>query len=280
MDIQQALAAIGEPTRYRIVRLLAASPLTVGEVAAALGALQPQTTKHLQALEAAGLVRIHALGRRRVVRLDRTGLETLAGALTGIAASLPDEEADALERYEHGIAAAAAALGAAAAEAAAGADRRGVLRSTVELSRTLAAPPERVWVAFTDPGIAALWWAPPHFEVVSCAASGTPGDPVRLVLREGDGAEYTSEGRVVAADPGRTLVWEQAPLDGGGAPLFDTTLTLALSPATREAGRTRLELRIDAAAARADAAPALAGLQPGWDALLDGLERLVQAGEV
>jgi uncharacterized protein YndB with AHSA1/START domain/DNA-binding transcriptional ArsR family regulator len=274
MDIQQALATIGEPTRYRIVQLLTASPLTVGEVAAALGALQPQTTKHLQALEAAGLIRIHTLGRRRVARLDRAGMEALADALNAIVASTPDHEAAALERYEHGITATSAALAAATRTGGQG------LRSTIELTRTVGAPSPRVWEAFTTPALAARWWAPPHFDVVSCAASGTPGDPVRLVLREGDGAEYTSAGRVLEADGERRLVWEQAPLDADGEPLFGTTLALTLTPSAGTTGRTRVDLRIDAVASRADAAPALAGLRPGWEALLDGLERLLDTDEV
>ena len=44
LDVQGVLQAIGEPTRFRIIELLATRPHAVGEVAEALGALQPQTT--------------------------------------------------------------------------------------------------------------------------------------------------------------------------------------------------------------------------------------------
>lgn len=267
MDIQQALAAIGEPTRYRIVRLLAVSPLTVGEVAAALGALQPQTTKHLQALEAAGLVRIHALGRRRVVRLDRDGLSALAEALRTLAATIPAHEETALDDYEHGIESTPAALIEAHRQG-----RDGGLRTTIELYHTLDAPAQRAWEAWTTPALAARWWAPPHYTVVSCLTSAVPGEPVRLVLREEDGAEYTSEGRVIAAEPGRRLVWDQSPLDDAGAPLFESRLTLTLA----DGAPTRVGLRIDAVATRAEAAPALAGLRPSWESLLTALTELLR----
>ena len=98
MDIQHALAVIAEPTRFRIVGLLAEAPRTVGDVAATLGALQPQTTKHLQALEAAGIVRIHRLGRRRVASLDREALRLLGVWFGALAVNASDDEV--LERYE------------------------------------------------------------------------------------------------------------------------------------------------------------------------------------
>jgi predicted transcriptional regulator len=51
IEMQAALAVVGEPTRFRILQLLAEGPCTVGEVATGIGALQPQTTKHLHALD-------------------------------------------------------------------------------------------------------------------------------------------------------------------------------------------------------------------------------------
>lgn len=251
MDVQQALAAIGEPTRFRILSRLAAGPRTVGEVAAEIGALQPQTTKHLQLLESVGVVSIERLGRRRLARIDRDALRELADWLGGMAVATPDD--DSLREY-------AAAVRSAGATA------------DILLERTLAAPPKAVWRAWVEASEAARWWAPRHFEVVRCAVSPHPGAPVELVLREGDGAEYASAGRVRSVDPGRRFVFDLSPVDQNGRPYFEVVVDAVLEPA---ADGTSLRVRITAEGADADAAPMLAGLEPGWSQQLDRLEGLL-----
>ncbi|MGN6428050.1 MAG: metalloregulator ArsR/SmtB family transcription factor [Leifsonia sp.] len=259
-DVQRALAAVAEPTRFRIVELLASRACTVGEVAEAIGALQPQTTKHLQALEAAGVIRVHRLGRRRVARLDREAFGALSAYFGDLAR--PGADDAVLEDYERAILAEEAGAG--------GADR--VLRFT----RTLAADPAAVWVAWTDPARAARWWAPPHFTVERLELSPEPGATIHLVLAEGDGVRYASEGRVEAADPSRRLVFSLAPLGPDGAPLFAARHTLSIAGAA--AGETELELTIDVSAVRSGAAPAVAGLESGWNQLLDALAASLGGG--
>src|SRR3954468_17293448 len=95
IDPQHAFAAMGEPSRFRILEVLSANARTVVGVAEATNALQPQTTKHLQVLEAAGLIVIHKLGRRRVARLDRAAFAALSAHLAAWA--VPDPDDDALE---------------------------------------------------------------------------------------------------------------------------------------------------------------------------------------
>ncbi|MEN0084760.1 MAG: metalloregulator ArsR/SmtB family transcription factor [Leifsonia sp.] len=251
MDVQQALAAIGEPTRFRILSLLAAGPRTVGEVAAAIGALQPQTTKHLQLLETVGVVSIERLGRRRLARVDRNALRELADWLGGLATATSDD--DALQQY-------AAAVRSAGATA------------DIILERTLTTPPDAVWRAWTDAREAARWWAPRHFEVVRCAASPQPGAPLELVLREADGAEYASTGVVRSVDPGRRIVFDLSPVDPSGRPYFQVVVDAVLEPS---GGGTALRVHITAEGADADTAPMLAGLEPGWSQQLDRLEELL-----
>ncbi|MFF2053110.1 metalloregulator ArsR/SmtB family transcription factor [Leifsonia sp. NPDC058194] len=261
MDVQQALAVIGEPTRYRIVLLLAEAPRTVGEVAEQLGALQPQTTKHLQALEAAGVVRIHRLGRRRVARLDRDALAQLAAHLHALAQATTATRTDdaTLTDYERAI------------TTEEGTD---ATEHRVRFERLLPAAPDRVWTAWTDPAVAATWWAPRHFEVVETRVAPTPGADVRLVLREGGGAEYTSTGHVVEAAAPARFVFELAPIDAAGTPLFRAVHTVGLAPAS-DGAATLLVFDIDVTGITDAAAPAVAGLRPGWDQLLDRLVALV-----
>ena len=263
MDIQHALAVIAEPTRFRIVGLLAEAPRTVGDVAATLGALQPQTTKHLQALEAAGIVRIHRLVRRLVASLDREALRLLGVWFGALAVNASDDEV--LERYEGAV-----------TRAEARAAQGELLAATLALTRNLPASAPVIWRAWTDPAVASRWWSPPHFEAVECSMDPVPGGRVSLTLREPDGVQYRSAGRVREAEPGRRLTYELSPVDDDGSPLFQVMHEVELE-AGPAAGMTALRLTIRADGADLRAAAMIAGLEPGWEQLLDGLERLLLA---
>src|SRR2546428_5247339 len=95
------LAALAEPNRLRIVELLNVAPRAVGEIASKLDLRQPQVTKHLQALERAGLVSMHPLGQRRIYALRREALRELQQWVAGFAADHPSE--DVLVRYQAAI---------------------------------------------------------------------------------------------------------------------------------------------------------------------------------
>ena len=62
-------AALGQPSRLRIVELLRDGPRSVGEVVDALDIRQPQVSKHLNVLSEAGIVESEALARRRIYHL-------------------------------------------------------------------------------------------------------------------------------------------------------------------------------------------------------------------
>ncbi|MGI5186215.1 ArsR/SmtB family transcription factor [Dactylosporangium sp. CA-152071] len=83
--MEAILAALADPARWRLVRLLAERPRSVGVLAQLTGARQPQTTKHLQTLERAGVVTSQRTGQRRVYALLGTPLRDLAEALNGLA---------------------------------------------------------------------------------------------------------------------------------------------------------------------------------------------------
>lgn len=264
IDRQRAVAAIGEPTRFRILELLAQSPHTVGEVAAAVGALQPQTTKHLQALEAAGVVGIHRLGRRRIASLNRGAMAELAEHFAGLAVAsrLTDADDEALDRYERSVAEAESQLA-------------GVqVHRRLHFTRTLAVPLSAVWDAWTRPHLAATWWAPRHFTVSAYDIDAVTGGAMRVVLREGDGASYESTGRVLATTAPRRLVFDLAPIDPAGERLFDARYTLTLDGGEP----TTLNLEIEATARRPEAAAAVAGLELGWQQLLDRLRAELEKG--
>ena len=62
MEIETLLRALGEPTRLRIMRLLAHMELAVGELAQVLGQSQPRISRHIRILCEAGLATRHREG--------------------------------------------------------------------------------------------------------------------------------------------------------------------------------------------------------------------------
>ncbi|SJZ90145.1 transcriptional regulator, ArsR family [Enhydrobacter aerosaccus] len=74
-----SLAALADPTRRRIVEILARGPLSSGQIAARFDITPPAVSQHLKTLKAAKLVRARAEAQRRIYELDREGVEALAG---------------------------------------------------------------------------------------------------------------------------------------------------------------------------------------------------------
>lgn len=67
-----ALAALADPTRQRIVELLADREHSAGEIAAEFRTSRPGVSRHLRVLREQGLVRVRSDGRRRLYSLDPT----------------------------------------------------------------------------------------------------------------------------------------------------------------------------------------------------------------
>ena len=76
-----ALAALADPTRRRIVELLAEGERSAGELAAQFDTSRPGVSRHLRVLREHGLVRAREDGRRRMYTLDPAPLAELDGWL-------------------------------------------------------------------------------------------------------------------------------------------------------------------------------------------------------
>lgn len=261
MDDDAPLIALAEVNRLRIVELLGAAPRAVGEIADALGIRQPQVTKHLQTLERAGLVAVHPLGRRRIYSLQREPLRAIRGWLEQFEAEAPSS--DALIEYQASVA---------ALERAAAAGDDGVGR-TLSLRQRVDAPPSEVWRWFTTPHLARRFWAPDHFTVTDCELDPVVGGAMTITFAEGDGTRYPSTGRYLALDEPRELRFAQSPQLPDGSPLLTSEQTVRFAPVGDAATELAVELVVTQASAHA--APALAGMEPGWRMVLAGLAREV-----
>jgi DNA-binding transcriptional ArsR family regulator len=78
-DADRILAALGDPTRRRMVEALGAGPLSVSALAAPFDMTLTAIVQHLRVLEECGLVVSEKIGRVRSCRLDPAGLDALAG---------------------------------------------------------------------------------------------------------------------------------------------------------------------------------------------------------
>jgi ArsR family transcriptional regulator len=81
-DVVDVLKAVGEPTRLRLLALLAAGDLTVTDLTEILGQSQPRISRHLKLLGEAGLIDRYQEGAWAYFRLKQEGKAvTLARAL-------------------------------------------------------------------------------------------------------------------------------------------------------------------------------------------------------
>ena len=93
----QSLAAIADPTRRRIVELLAQRDRTAGELVQEFDLSAPAISQHLNGLREAGLVVTRAEGQTRIQTLNPAGLDDL-GAWLERTRNFWSQRLDALER--------------------------------------------------------------------------------------------------------------------------------------------------------------------------------------
>ena len=95
-----ALTAAAEPTRRRILQLLASQPLTVTEIAARFPVTRSAISQHLLLLAEVGLVAAEKSGRQRIYRVVPAGLRTLQAEIDRFwTAELDQLVADAHEMH-------------------------------------------------------------------------------------------------------------------------------------------------------------------------------------
>ncbi len=91
-------SVIGDESRRRILEVLATREATVSELVAVLDRPQPQVSKHLGVLRAAGAVQCRPDGRARIYRLDLEALAPLATWLELLTTEV-NERYDRLDTY-------------------------------------------------------------------------------------------------------------------------------------------------------------------------------------
>lgn len=148
----------------------------------------------------------------------------------------------------------------------------------LSLSRHIAAPPERVWRAWTEAALLCRWFGPHPVRTESAVIEPWAGGRFHVLMVTPDGTRIPNEGCILVADPARRLVFTECLTEGFRpvtAPGLAVTIEITLAPeGTRQTTRA---LHGDPAT-RDDHAGK--GFAMGWGQLADQLAALVEAGEV
>jgi uncharacterized protein YndB with AHSA1/START domain len=144
--------------------------------------------------------------------------------------------------------------------------------TAVRLTRTISAPPERVYRAWLDPELLRRWLAPGTMTVTRAEVDERPGG--RLSIHQADATEAGiggMESDILELEPNRRIVftWRfvgpQRELD----PALDSRLTVTFAPVDEGTELTLVHERLDALFA---AMPHLTDkVEPGWALVLDKL---------
>lgn len=78
------LTALGDPTRQRIVEMLAEGQLSAGEISQRFEISAPAISQHLKVLKEAGLVSVSVKGQKRIYELAPEGFAEVANWLNNV----------------------------------------------------------------------------------------------------------------------------------------------------------------------------------------------------
>lgn len=145
--------------------------------------------------------------------------------------------------------------------------------SELVFRRTLEAPRELVWRAWTDPAHLARWWGPDGYTIPRCELELRPGGAVRIDMDGPGGQVIPSRGTVHEVHSPERLVFSLRSFeDEAGEPQLEVHYTAAFKV---RGGHTTLTLHALVTRAGPGVAASLAGMEAGWNESLDRLERSV-----
>ena len=97
-SLDEVFAALSDPTRRGVIRVLGRGPTSVGELAQSASMTLPSFMKHVHTLERCGLIRTAKSGRVRTCTLNRKRLRVIDGWLAEQRA-IWERRTDRLEQF-------------------------------------------------------------------------------------------------------------------------------------------------------------------------------------
>lgn len=149
------------------------------------------------------------------------------------------------------------------------------------LERTVAVPPELVWMAWTVPEHLMPWFTPRPWTTTECEIDLRPGGMFRTVMQSPEGERFPNLGCYLEVVPQRRLVWTDA-LEPGFRPSrvepgpncpFHFTATILIEAAGSGTKYTAIAQHKDDGSRRKHEEM---GFHDGWGAALDQLVAYVK----
>jgi len=142
----------------------------------------------------------------------------------------------------------------------------------LKLTRTLTAPRELVFEAFTQAKHLTQWWAPRGFTMPSCEVDLRPGGDWKYTFRSPEGWEHHCHAKYLEVDPPKRIVMTQEVPDQDGKPIFRIKHTVTFE---ERDGTTEVVLEAKVLLANPGSEPYLAGMKEGTNQTLDNLVKYV-----
>ncbi len=222
-DMDAVFRALGDPARRRLLdRLNDHNGLTLTELSDGMGMTRQSVSKHLDVLEAAGLVATLRRGREKLHYLDaapinditerwihhydRARAEALSDLKTALEATPMDQSSD---------------------------------QTTFVYTTYIHATPERVWQGLTDPAFTARYWRHPLSGGVSYRSDWKKGSTYDVAYEES--GLVVSDPEQLSSSPTPTAGW---PTPGTRSRPSGPPSTASTRPRRRLAGRAALQGRL------------------------------------
>lgn len=145
-----------------------------------------------------------------------------------------------------------------------------IAKPSLTLTRRLAAAPEKVYAAWTDPPQMMRWWGMVGGKTLRAETDLRVGGRFHVGFRNPDGVEHNVSGRYRELVPNRKLVFTWA---WRSTPERESVVTVALAPVTLETGTPGTLLTLTHEQFFDDAARD--AHRGGWIKVLDSLERFI-----
>lgn len=264
--------ALGDPGRRRLLdKLNERNGLTLSELCEDMGMTRQSVTKHLDVLEAAGLVTTLRRGRERLHYLNAAPINDIAERWIN---SYDRARAEALSDLKTAL------------EATNPMDHNSE-QTTFVYTTYIHATPERVWQGLTDPAFTTRYWRHPRSGGVSFSSDWQKGSTYGLTYEKVGLVMSDPEQVILEADPYRRLAytWHTFTPEWAVQHGFDETTAAAW----RAEPRSKVAFDIDDAGEGVvkltvvhdgfePGSGVLQGVSSGWPAVLASLKTLLETG--
>lgn len=141
--------------------------------------------------------------------------------------------------------------------------------TTLQITRVIKAPRDRVYAAWTDLELARQWWGPDGCETHELILEARPGGKFRWVLSTPDGERMTAQGEFREVRPGEKVVYTWQWADDPDWENHESLVTVEF----REINATTTELRLTHE--KLPSQQSRDNHTGGWTGALDKFERLL-----